>query len=147
MFDIGWTEMLVIGVIAIVVVGPKDLPALLRGVGRIVRQMRGLAREFQGGVEEFIREAELDEVKKSIHHVSNFDPTSHPDFRPDTNSDSKPEPAADTPDPGATQKGKVEKGDAEKSKAGKSQDAGAKQKKQSAEKSGPAGEDGKGDGA
>jgi len=132
MFDIGWTEMLVIGVIAIVVVGPKDLPALLRGVGRIVRQMRGLAREFQGGVEEFIREAELDEVKKSIHHVSNFDPTTHPDFRsdvsPDAGSEPKPDTAADTPD----EKADVEKASAEKGDA---------------EKPGSAGEDGKGDGA
>lgn len=146
MFDIGWTEMLVIGVVAIVVVGPKDLPALLRGVGRIVRQLRGLAREFQGGVEEFIREAELDDVKKSIHHVSNFDPTTHPDFRsdvsPDASSETKPDTAADSPDRGAAQKGKAEKADAEKTA-----EAGAGQQKQPAKKPGPSGEDGKGDGA
>ncbi|RMF10018.1 MAG: twin-arginine translocase subunit TatB [Alphaproteobacteria bacterium] len=80
MFDIGWTEMLVVTVVAIVVVGPKDLPKVLRAVGGFVRQMRRLANEFRGGVAEFMREAELDEVKNSIHHVSNFDPARHPDF-------------------------------------------------------------------
>lgn len=83
MFDIGWTEMMVVAIVTIVVVGPKDLPKVLRAVGGFVRQARKLAREFQGGVEEFIREAELDDVKNSIHHVSNFDPTSRPDFLED----------------------------------------------------------------
>lgn len=96
MFDIGWTEMLVIAVVAIVVVGPRDLPKLLRALGGMVRQGRKLAREFQDGVEDFMREAELDEVKKSIHHVSNFDPRNQPDFLEDPTGGKKSRP--DVPD-------------------------------------------------
>ena len=48
MFDIGWTEMLVLGVIALLVLGPRELPNLLRTLGRYVRQMRDVASEFRG---------------------------------------------------------------------------------------------------
>lgn len=100
MFDIGWTEMLVIAVVAIVVVGPRDLPKLLRAVGGMVRQGRKLAREFQDGVEDFMHEAEMDEVKKSIHHVSNFDPRTRADFLEDPTGGKKSRP--DMPDSAET---------------------------------------------
>lgn len=64
MFDIGGWELLVIGALALIVVGPKDLPRLVRQVGLWVGKARKLAREFQSGMEEVAREAELDELKK-----------------------------------------------------------------------------------
>lgn len=74
MFDIGWSELLVIAVVTIVVVGPKDLPKVMRAAGQFSRQARKMAGEFKAGLSDLEAEAELDEVKKSIHHVSNFDP-------------------------------------------------------------------------
>ena len=52
MFDLGWTELLVIGVVALIVVGPKDLPMLFRNVGRFVGKARGMAREFSRAMED-----------------------------------------------------------------------------------------------
>jgi sec-independent protein translocase protein TatB len=74
MFDIGWSELFVIAVLAIVVIGPKDLPKVMRAVGRFVRKARHMAAEFREGFDQMVQEAELDEVKKSVHHVSNFNP-------------------------------------------------------------------------
>ncbi len=64
MLDIGWTELLLIAVVTIVVVGPKDLPKVLRTVGYWVRKARSLAGEFQGHIDDMIREAELEDVRK-----------------------------------------------------------------------------------
>jgi sec-independent protein translocase protein TatB len=60
---IGWTELLLVAAIAIVVVGPKDLPILMRTIGRFVGKARALAREFQDSFEEIAREAELEELR------------------------------------------------------------------------------------
>ncbi len=73
MLDIGWTEMLVIGVIAIVVIGPRDLPKMLKTVGGWVRKARATVRELQTGIEDMAREAELDEVKKSVESATRVD--------------------------------------------------------------------------
>ncbi len=66
MFDIGWSELLVIAVVAIVVVGPKDLPDMLRNLGRGMKAMRRMAADFQGQFNEALREAELDDVKNEF---------------------------------------------------------------------------------
>jgi sec-independent protein translocase protein TatB len=66
MLDIGWQELFIIGAIALMVVGPKDLPKVLRTVSQVVRKARGLAREFQGGVADLVREAELDDIKRKV---------------------------------------------------------------------------------
>ena len=66
MLDIGWTEILIIAVIALFVVGPKDIPKALRTVGVWVGKLRSLSREFQSTVEDAVRDTELDEVKKQI---------------------------------------------------------------------------------
>lgn len=66
MFDIGGWEFLVIVVVAIVVIGPKDLPATIRTVGGWVRKARELAHEFQSGLHDLAREAEVDSVKNDI---------------------------------------------------------------------------------
>lgn len=70
MFDIGWTEMAVIAVVAIIAIGPKDLPMALKTVGQWVARARGLAREFQNSVDDMIREAELDKVKKEVEEAA-----------------------------------------------------------------------------
>lgn len=64
MFDIGGIELLVIGAVALIVVGPKDLPRMVRMVGQWVGRARGLAREFQSGMEDAARSADLDDLKK-----------------------------------------------------------------------------------
>jgi sec-independent protein translocase protein TatB len=69
MFDIGWSELLVIAVVAIVVVGPKELPKLMRGFGHYAGKLRRAAAEFQRQFEDAMREAEIDEVKKAIESV------------------------------------------------------------------------------
>ena len=66
MLDIGSWEFLIVIVIALIVVGPKELPGLVRTVSHWIRRARELAREFQGGLEDMAREAELDKVKDSI---------------------------------------------------------------------------------
>ena len=73
MLDIGWTEMLMIAVIAIVVIGPRDLPKMLKTVGGWVRKARSTVRELQTGIEDMAREAELDEVKKSVESATRVD--------------------------------------------------------------------------
>lgn len=66
MLDIGWQELFIIAVFAIIVIGPKDLPRALKTVMKYVRKARGLAREFQSGVDEMVREADLDDLKKEV---------------------------------------------------------------------------------
>ena len=66
MFDIGWSELLVIAVVAIVVVGPKDLPRLMRGFGTYAGKLRRAASDFQRQFEDAMRESEIDEVRKAI---------------------------------------------------------------------------------
>ncbi len=73
LFDIGWPELLLIGVVALVVIGPKDLPAALRVAGFWVRKARILSREFQSSVEQMIRDAELDEIRQNLKKATEFD--------------------------------------------------------------------------
>jgi sec-independent protein translocase protein TatB len=65
MFDISWGEMMVIGVVALVVIGPKELPGVIRAVGKGMGKLRTMATEFRGQFDEAMREAELHEVKKA----------------------------------------------------------------------------------
>ena len=76
MFDIGWTEMLVIAIVMIVVVGPKDLPRMLRTFGKMTAKMRSMAGDFQKQFNEALKEAELDELKKSVDNLRNANPVS-----------------------------------------------------------------------
>lgn len=73
MFDIGWQELFVIGVVALIVVGPKDLPRVLRGAARVLNKARGMSREFQAGLAEMAREVELDEIKRNVERTARFD--------------------------------------------------------------------------
>lgn len=72
MFDLGATELLVIGIVAIIVVGPKELPKMLRAFGQFVAKMRGMAREFQSMFEEAARDTGMDDMAKSVSDVKNF---------------------------------------------------------------------------
>ncbi len=74
MFEIGWTEMLVIAVVMIVVVGPKDLPKMLRTFGRTTAKLRSMAGDFQRQFNEALKEAELDDVKKSVDSLKGLNP-------------------------------------------------------------------------
>src|ERR1700730_4274146 len=66
LLDMGWSELMLIGMVALVVIGPKDLPKALRVDGFWGRQARTLSREFQSSVEQMVREAELDEVDEQL---------------------------------------------------------------------------------
>jgi sec-independent protein translocase protein TatB len=69
MFDIGWSELMVIGVVALIAIGPKELPGVLRMVGQWMGKARKLAGEFQGQFQEAMREAEMADLKKSFDEV------------------------------------------------------------------------------
>ena len=70
MFDLGWQEFLLVALVAVVVVGPKDLPRVVRTVSQWIRKARSVASEFQGSLEEMAREADLDDVRKQVQSVS-----------------------------------------------------------------------------
>jgi len=69
MFDIGWSELVVIAVVALIAIGPKELPGVLRMVGQWVGKARKMATEFQGQFQEAMREAEMADLKKSFDEV------------------------------------------------------------------------------
>ncbi|MCP4328092.1 MAG: twin-arginine translocase subunit TatB [Alphaproteobacteria bacterium] len=73
MFDIGWTEMLVVIVVAVIIIGPKDLPRALRTVGQWAGKVRAIGRDFQRGLDDMIRETELDEMKKQLDATRQLD--------------------------------------------------------------------------
>ncbi|WP_353641282.1 Sec-independent protein translocase protein TatB [Mesorhizobium sp. WSM2239] len=74
MFDIGWTEMLVIAIVLIVIVGPKDLPRMLRTFGKTTAKLRSMAGDFQKQFNEALKEAELDDVRKSVDTLRGMNP-------------------------------------------------------------------------
>ena len=78
MFDLGWGKIVIIAVIALVVIGPKELPAVLRTVGQWMGKIRRMAAEFQGQFQEAMREAEMADLKKSVddlaQDVKSYDP-------------------------------------------------------------------------
>jgi sec-independent protein translocase protein TatB len=82
MFDIGWSELVLIGIIALVVIGPKELPGVLRMMGQWMTKIRRMASEFQGQFNEAMREAEMADLKKQVEQITdsardlgtNFDP-------------------------------------------------------------------------
>src|ERR1700739_601896 len=82
MFDISWSEFLLIGVVALVVIGPKELPTVMRTLGQWTRKGRTMASEFQNQFQEAMREAEMTDLKKQVDdmardvkdHVTQLDP-------------------------------------------------------------------------
>jgi sec-independent protein translocase protein TatB len=73
LLDFGWSELLLIGVVALVFVGPKDLPKALRVAGFWIRKARSLSREFQSSIDQMIREAELDDIRQELKKVGEID--------------------------------------------------------------------------
>jgi len=114
MFEVGWTEMLVIAVVMIVVVGPKDLPNMLRTFGRTTAKLRAMAADFQKQFNEALKEAELDDVKKSVDELRGLSPVAEirkqlnpfeqaaADVRSGVDAVMKPKPAADPATPAAS---------------------------------------------
>ena len=70
MLGMGWQEIFLVAVIAVIVVGPKELPRVLRTVSYWIRKLRGMAREFQSGVEDVIRETELQDLRKELEDTT-----------------------------------------------------------------------------
>jgi sec-independent protein translocase protein TatB len=78
MFDISWTEFLLIGVVALVVIGPKELPAVMRTIGQWTRKLRTMAADFQRQFEQEMRQAEFADLKKQVddveQNIKGYDP-------------------------------------------------------------------------
>lgn len=91
MFDIGWSELLIVGVVALIVVGPKELPRLFRTVGQFVGKARGMAREFQRAMNRAADEAGVDEVKQSLQQASKATSFGFDDIRKTMNSSTLPD--------------------------------------------------------
>ena len=73
MFDVGWIEMAVIALIALVVIGPNELPKAMRSLAKWTRKARSMAREFQSGIDDMVREADLDDARKAVESAKSFD--------------------------------------------------------------------------
>ncbi len=73
MLGLDWTELALIAVVAVVVIGPKDLPDAVRGIAKGIQKLRRMAGEFQGHVDEVVREAKLEDVRSQINEIRNFD--------------------------------------------------------------------------
>ena len=71
MFDLGFAELLVIGIVALIIVGPKDLPVLFRKAGQFVGKMRGMAREFSSAMNQAADEAGVKDIQKGLSAASN----------------------------------------------------------------------------
>ena len=83
MFEIGWSELLLIGIVALIAIGPKELPTVLRTLGQWTSKLRRMASEFQRQFQEAMREAEMADLKKQVDEMTsqaqsyaNFDPVS-----------------------------------------------------------------------
>jgi sec-independent protein translocase protein TatB len=70
-FGFGYSEMFVVAVVAIIVIGPKDLPKVLRAFGKTIAKMRGMAREFQGHLDQAMKETGFEDVKKEFDNIKN----------------------------------------------------------------------------
>src|SRR5262245_16103350 len=112
MFDIGWGELVVIGIVALIAIGPKELPTVLRTLGQYMGKVRRMASEFQGQFQEAMREAELVELKKqaedlkssvsdlgsSVRDLGNVDPLADAQIESAFDDAAKPElPKPDAP--------------------------------------------------
>jgi sec-independent protein translocase protein TatB len=118
LLDFGWSEILLIGIVALVVIGPKDLPKAMRVAGYWIRKARALSQEFHSSVEEVIREAELEEMRQQFKKATEIDldkefertidpdgqlaehlkPPELPDFSPTATAARAEVPAAEEPE-------------------------------------------------
>ena len=95
MLDLGWTELLLVAVVALIVVGPKELPGVLRTVTGLMRRARAMAREFQRGIEDMARESGVDEIKRDLQKATSAKDDGLDDLLgPAPGFDDKADPAA-----------------------------------------------------
>jgi sec-independent protein translocase protein TatB len=122
MFDFSWSELALIAIVALVVIGPKDLPRVMKNVAFWVRKARSMAREFQGSIEEMMREAELDDVKRGLDEATRFNFDEEMSKTIDPGGELKRSLSAPEPTNPATdeEKSEQEKPDQEKSDQAKS---------------------------
>lgn len=73
MFDFAWSEIALIGVVALIAIGPKDMPVAIKAVTTAIKKARRMAAEFQTHVDDMMREADLQEVRESFNQIRNFD--------------------------------------------------------------------------
>ena len=107
MFGVDTSELVLVAVLALIFIGPKDLPQALRTLGRWVGQVRGMARHFTSGIEAMIREAELEEMEKKWREENERIMREHPQIEP---------PAAEAaPQPASPDEPRLPLGDADKS--------------------------------
>ncbi|HEX8572652.1 MAG TPA: Sec-independent protein translocase protein TatB [Allosphingosinicella sp.] len=100
MFDIGYSELLLIAVVALIVIGPKDLPKVMRTVGHWVGRARGMARHFRSGIDTMMRESELEEMEKKWREENERILRDHPFADPLADPLALGVPADLTPPPG-----------------------------------------------
>jgi len=117
MFDIGWGELVVIGIVALIAIGPKELPTVLRTLGQYMGKVRRMASEFQGQFQEAMREAELVELKKqaedlkssvsdlgsSVRDLGNVDPLADAQKQIESAFDDAAKPDLPKPEPSAVE--------------------------------------------
>ncbi len=109
--DIGWSELALVAVIALIIIGPKDLPRILRTAGRWAGKARAMANDFRSSVDTMVREAEIDDVKKDVESVARYDVSKEIEnsidptgemareiSQPPSESDTKTEPANEPAD-------------------------------------------------
>ncbi|MEQ8505983.1 MAG: Sec-independent protein translocase protein TatB [Rhodospirillales bacterium] len=93
MFDIGWQELFIVAILAIIVIGPKDLPRAVRTVTQVIRKLRSMAGDFQAGLDEVAREADLDDIRREANKIAHYDVTS--EIKDNLDPDGEIEKAAD----------------------------------------------------
>jgi sec-independent protein translocase protein TatB len=104
MFDIGWGELVLIGIVALIAIGPKELPTVMRSLGQWMGRIRRMASEFQGQFQEALREAEMDDLKKhadeinsAITDATNIDPLAESETKSESETESGAEAAEPSP--------------------------------------------------
>lgn len=100
MFDIGWSELVVIGIVALIAIGPKELPGVLRTVGHWMGKVRRMAAEFQGQFQEAMREAEVADLKKQVEDFNQQASNLASGFDPVTTANAEIQKAIDEVKPG-----------------------------------------------
>ncbi|MFM8746418.1 MAG: Sec-independent protein translocase protein TatB [Aestuariivirga sp.] len=88
-FGFGYTEMFVVVLVAIIIIGPKDLPRVLRAFGKTVGKMRGMAREFQGHLDTAMKETGFEDVKKELDNIRTAGNIIEPARKPDAPAERK----------------------------------------------------------
>ncbi len=109
MFDLGWTELLVIGIVALIVIGPKDLPLMFRRVGQFIGKARSMAREFSRAMDDAAEEAGVKDVSKTLKAASNPLKTSIDQVKQATSEFAAYDPEAKTGKPAAQRKEAAQK--------------------------------------